>query len=200
MADNTKPCSKCKKVLPLTDFVKARKLANGDQGYRSFCMPCRNREARNTKPFDYTKNPVNSKKCNKCNKVLSIEHFFKQRVRSDGYRNICKPCMGFTMPEILPEGMKRCARCNKVLSKTKFNRDSRKDKSLIAKDGLKSYCSTCQDEYRKEWLEENKEECKFIESKIKALQKKHAQGIITEEEKSSLTEAKEDMSALRAKI
>ena len=66
--------------------------------------------------------------------------------------------MGFTMPEILPEGMKRCARCNKVLSKTKFNRDSRKDKSLIAKDGLKSYCSTCQAEYRKEWLEENKEE------------------------------------------
>ncbi len=43
---DTKQCSKCKKTLPVTDFVRRKFSPSGNWGYTSHCKPCRNAKSK----------------------------------------------------------------------------------------------------------------------------------------------------------
>lgn len=75
----------CETLKTLDCFSKNK---NNKDGYMSICKQCRSLK-RKTKKFDKKKC---DKKCLKCNKVLSSDHFYVDKSMSDGMQTYCKNC------------------------------------------------------------------------------------------------------------
>jgi len=68
MADNTKQCSKCKKVLPVTEFYLSCKSKDGkNKWYRSQCKRCSKQEIYNRQKERYAIDPEYRASINKTN-------------------------------------------------------------------------------------------------------------------------------------
>ena len=86
--------------------------------------------------------------CKKCNKLLDITEFIKNKNCKDGYENTCKVCknkirqerykkLQYTIPE---DSEKICKRCNKLLPYSDFAKD------LKSKDCHRNICKICDNE------------------------------------------------------
>ncbi len=79
-----KPCSKCRRVLPLNNFHKDPDIKCG---YRGTCKDCRTAQ-------HLTGSVLPSHKCCAvCNQVLPIGRFSKRSVSNDGYHHKCGDCL-----------------------------------------------------------------------------------------------------------
>ena len=73
---------------------------------------------------------MQTKKCDKCKQIKSINEFYKKKTSKDGFQYWCKSCLKEykrskyiphpTIKEILPEGFKRCSKCKQIKSINKF--------------------------------------------------------------------------------
>lgn len=89
----TKTCNKCNKEKSFNEFLADKRNADGKQG---ICTDCRNaakkinRDQRQSGAISTV--TVESKVCNKCNKLKTIGSFFKDSGCSDGHATMCKEC------------------------------------------------------------------------------------------------------------
>lgn len=83
----TKQCTKCSKTLPLSEFHRNTKRADG---YASWCKHCKKSwtDVRKQKP----KITIEEKTCTKCGQLLLPGDFHKDSNRVDGLSLWCKKC------------------------------------------------------------------------------------------------------------
>lgn len=97
-----KICSRCKRVLPLSMFIKRSDCKNA---YKSHCRECRSLAAmeskirKRNKISEMIKNgeidnytPPTHKTCKDCNEIKEIGMFYKNSSNKDGYESYCKAC------------------------------------------------------------------------------------------------------------
>lgn len=87
-----KVCPKCKRELPAENFYRSFNTLNG---LSNQCIECsRKIQSENQKnKYRFAIKPeIKEKQCAKCNKVLSIDNFGKDRNKKDGYNAYCKQC------------------------------------------------------------------------------------------------------------
>lgn len=87
MTAKTKPCARCKEVLPVSAFPPNPKLKSG---LHSYCRPCRN-----VRPDTPKVAPV-PKECNSCCRTLLPDQFIANSNSKDRLRARCKSCDGST--------------------------------------------------------------------------------------------------------
>jgi len=145
----SKRCTRCEQVLPLTDFGNRARFPDG---HLNQCKAC-------VREFRQNRVPVLSfdgmKRCSKCKEDKPYSEFNKANSSSDGYRTQCKTCSsissGFTprpKPEPVAEGYMRCSKCNGVLPATvEFFKKSKK-----ANIGISRICKRCATDYTKQWF------------------------------------------------
>ena len=86
----------------------------------------------------------NEKKCNRCEIMLPLTKFSKDKNKSDGYRTICRSCSSLskkTKHHGIPKDHKCCGKCGIAKVVTEFGYKTKN------KDGLKSYCNSCEISY-----------------------------------------------------
>jgi hypothetical protein len=89
---NGKECSKCKRWKELSCY---HRQSNGIGERASRCIECLGQK--NKKVSDRKKRPPlnsNTKECNKCNKTLPLNMFYKDRKGVQGRMSRCKKCLG----------------------------------------------------------------------------------------------------------
>lgn len=84
----TRKCTKCGEVKPLTDFYKAG-FAGGVQKYRCKCIACTLVPATAER---WALREQGLKKCTRCGQVLPFADFYEDRRKLDGRREVCKSC------------------------------------------------------------------------------------------------------------
>lgn len=84
VVDGKKPCSVCKKMLPVADFGKA---SHQQTGFKPRCKKCEKSLMVTHKP-DWAKD----KKCKVCGQVLPATCFAKHKRSADGLLGYCKIC------------------------------------------------------------------------------------------------------------
>lgn len=87
---DTKPCSKCEVVKPLSDFREGDRYRGG---YRAICKACENEDGRRRRlravlPIEYPE----TKRCRICKQIKSASNFRKMKGVSDGLRPWCNEC------------------------------------------------------------------------------------------------------------
>jgi len=83
----TKPCARCKEVLPASAFDPNPKLKSR---LHTYCRPCR--LAKNAERPKNPRTTRDDKCCTSCERVLNSEHFMSNVNSSDGLRSRCKDC------------------------------------------------------------------------------------------------------------
>lgn len=89
-----KDCKLCGKVLPISKFWKRQ--ASKD-GYSHYCKDCLNKKKKERNQFlkerGFPEDLIpNEKKCSKCSRVLSREHFRRKSTSSTGLDDYCRNC------------------------------------------------------------------------------------------------------------
>ncbi len=144
-----KVCNRCKRQLPATTeyFWKDRTKKDG---LHTICKECK-------KPKPTLKKIAQKgyKVCNRCKRELQAtnEFFFKDKDKKDGFSTLCKECRGakFTPIENIKDGYKRCIECKEELPATlEYFPQNR--------DGIKTKCRKCTNEYLKRYHAKNREE------------------------------------------
>lgn len=82
-----RPCSRCTKMLPLTDFSP---IPQGYMHRRSICKECIWPTKTPTTPPEIL--PPNTKRCRACKEVLELSYFHKASQSHDGRNSRCKSC------------------------------------------------------------------------------------------------------------
>ena len=114
---------------------------------------------------------IKTKICRKCKKEKPLSEFYKHETSKDGYRGYCRECHYKKMKEyvyknkkinkyrdyeneLLSGKTKICSRCKKEKLLVKFYKDKSK------KDGYRSYCKECHNNYTRDHYYKNKERYK----------------------------------------
>lgn len=156
----TKYCSQCDKIKPVTDFSKRSSAKNGLSTYCKKCLCdrskeyCRKNSIKNTESFaqpSYT-----TKVCSRCKKVSAVSEFGYRRASKDGIMSFCKKCAVKRSVDFYKNNSEYRERCKK--SQSIYN----KENSHIGKRRLKIWLQNDANKkkmvaYRKKWIEKNKE-------------------------------------------
>jgi len=154
MADNTKPCSKCKKVLPVSEFYLSGVYPSGKIKYRSKCKNCVKASYPRKTPLPEIL-PEGMKRCSKCKKVLPFSYFSKKT--KNRLKTVCRECSliqkqkwrGFSPAKIkelkrkkeereslASDNTKKCHTCGKVYPVSDFYK-------RVNSEFLRSVCKSC---------------------------------------------------------
>lgn len=93
----TKPCARCKEVLPAASFDLHPRATSG---LHSYCKPCR--KARNAERPNYPRPKYDRttsetpKECVSCHRMLEPSQYMSNVNSSDGLRSRCKACTSST--------------------------------------------------------------------------------------------------------
>jgi hypothetical protein len=150
----TKVCSRCKRVLPLTEFGKG---SGNKDGLQRWCKEChfeyRLKVNPNTKHRKhYESDKPEEKTCHKCGLIKPLDSFNKNKTEFGGLSNWCKECnleyqhsrkpnSKYREKYICEPGKKYCSVCKTQKSVIGFS----KNKNI--KDGLSRTCKDCVREY-----------------------------------------------------
>lgn len=168
--EKTSICSKCKKELPMTEeyFYKDKSKKTGFGSSCKECIKQYNKEnqahanelRRLKRRLDNEKKALiepkieeGMKRCSRCNQILPIEQFGKQKKGKDELRSICKKChyddcvksraikkaIKMQNEEQIPEGMKKCTKCGNILPANSEYFNNKKS----GKFGLTGMCKEC---------------------------------------------------------
>ena len=157
-----KQCSRCKKILPASNFSKTKKAKDGLLYMCKDCaatyynkMKARWARERKRKQMDISLFAVTEKTCRTCQRTLPFNEFYPRKESRDGLNASCKACdakrakqqseIRKARPKIIPT-TKTCSLCHKTLSATAFNRSS------LRSDGLDNLCRTCRNQKSQDYL------------------------------------------------
>lgn len=124
MIPSERICTKCKRLLPLSEFSK---LKHGKYGLRSNCRSCdheawRERTEKRKRNRERGEGIITHKTCNRCGQNLSIEHFWQDKSTIDGKAKSCKNCQREYARNYYEKNREW------VLKRTKENRKQNKEK------------------------------------------------------------------------
>jgi hypothetical protein len=118
-----KKCSKCEKILNVSDFYKDK---NKLSGLSSHCKKCKNNETkirRQNRKESNIKIPI-SKSCPKCEKIKPSNDFNKTKSNKDGLAIYCR-------------------KCNSNINKRRRIENKQNKHKIIADETIIKICSTC---------------------------------------------------------
>ena len=108
--------------------------------------------------YDYY---MDTKTCNKCNEIKTLDCFDKDSRNKDGLQGICCNCRRLKKQQerilrqqgqnIVPTETKTCNKCGKNKLSTEFYRDSG------ISDGRATICKKCKNETAVQWRKDNRE-------------------------------------------
>jgi len=116
-----KTCSTCQKTLPTSEFPIKR--SNKD-GLYSLCRSCKSLSDKASRQRRACSKPTTPKKCVSCGKIKGPDAYGKNKSKSDGLHDTCKPCKS-----TMGKNLYRRER-TRILNANKQWRDSNKDKVL----------------------------------------------------------------------
>lgn len=144
----TKICNRCNKELPATPEYFWRDRTKKD-GLHTICKECK-------KPKPKKEEVVKEgyKICNRCGRELQAtnKYFWKDSSKKDGLQTICRECKGskFGAEESVPDGYQKCIKCGELLpANLEYFPKNR--------DGIKTKCRSCTNEYLREYHAKNRE-------------------------------------------
>lgn len=147
--EDTKPCSRCSRVLPRSDFYRQSASKDGLQAWCRECVRDRKREERRRLRAPRPETAADEKWCRECREVKALTEFSPHRLTSDGRQSYCKACFAKryrrlreesgkrSRPASIPEGHKYCRSCDQVLPLAEWPRRQ------ISTDGYHSKCKAC---------------------------------------------------------
>jgi hypothetical protein len=159
-----KECNICHRIKPINKFYPNKRYKDG---YSGTCIACE--EIRVRQYIEKWKKEGNvfpkEKECNRCKRVLSLDHFVLNKRKKVGLSSICKDCdrirredyairwekerkqkksEGFSL---FPKFEKKCTQCGETKPLELFS------PSKNSKDGRNSYCKDCGQKRQKEYHE-----------------------------------------------
>lgn len=149
----TKLCKgPCGLEKELTNFSKNKSIKDGLDLY---CKDCKkDKRKKYLKPKIQKETLEKGKKrCTECKEIKDLLSFTKLKSSEDGYHVKCKDCKNKLQrklhnskeQKVVTVDSKICSTCNINKPVSEFN------KHKSSKDGLRSYCSPCQSNYRKKY-------------------------------------------------
>lgn len=170
--ETTAQCEMCQSILPLTKFHRNRSYRSG---YSPVCIPCTKQRDeqyfqkwlvdRKTLPLD--------KECRQCHRILSLDHFRKNRRRKGGIDNLCNTCYKERQNKYIARWNtkkkeqeadvnlfqsfeKTCTACQRTLPHSMFYTKK------CSKNGYTSACKDCVRKKSNEYLRRVKSQPKII--------------------------------------
>lgn len=83
-----KTCKACSELLPMDSFNKSKLLADGRE---NVCKLCRIKKRKKNAASGIFSDKI-EKRCSHCKLTLSVDDFYKDKSRDDGFGVVCKPC------------------------------------------------------------------------------------------------------------
>jgi hypothetical protein len=154
--EKTAQCEECQRILPLTKFHRNR---NYKSGHLPVCITCTNQKAEQyiQKWQAERKEQPSEKQCRRCQRMLPLNNFRRNRGRKDGFDHLCNTCYKETMSayvarwdterkqkesdlSLFESFDKICTACSRTLPISMF---------YTKKYSKNGYTSTCKDCVRK---------------------------------------------------
>ena len=134
-----KPCKVCKEIKSLDNFFDAKEHVDGKE---NTCKPCvKERQRKYVEEKRKTTEIPKEKVCTSCKEMLSLDKYYKDKVKFDGVGTKCKNCFLKAREESVKEKVLikeyKCKKCDTVKPIDNFG-NNRKSKT-----GYKYTCKEC---------------------------------------------------------
>ena len=143
----SKRCSRCQEVKPLSDFYRETRRRDGHTAY---CRDCSKKAAKKWRDANPESTGRHPRRCSHCGEAKPLEDFYRAKNGPEGRQRWCKDCSRRQLREWLDKGYKenpsarRRERARKQRDGTKRCSNCGEMKSLESfHSGRSSWCKDC---------------------------------------------------------